>query len=110
MRGAADEEHRVTRRVVQDGLEGETEMRDHKTVYALIGALIAIGATVAPLHVQAQTSQAAPKADRAAQEAACGGDATQFCGPAIPDEQKIAACLRANRTKISKACQAMLPD
>ena len=79
-------------------------MRIHKTLYSLIGAAaIAIMAQAA----QAQT-QAAPQADRAAQEAACSGDATRLCGEAIPDEQKIAACLRANRTKISPACQAML--
>ncbi len=53
-------------------------------------------------------AQGRPSANRAAEEAACGGDATKFCGPAIPDEQKIAACLRANRDKISEACRAML--
>jgi uncharacterized lipoprotein YajG len=77
-------------------------MRDHKTAYALVGMLL-----VAASAAQAQT-QATPQANRAQQEAACAGDATQFCGEAIPDEQKIAACLRANRAKISQACQAVL--
>jgi hypothetical protein len=80
-------------------------MRDHKTVYALVGALL-VAASTTQL-AQAQT-QAAPQATRAQQEAACTADATQFCGDAIPDEQKIAACLRANRAKISQACQAVL--
>ncbi len=82
-------------------------MRNHKSLYALIGALVAVAVAPAIQSAQAQT-QAAPQADRAAQEAACSGDATSFCGEAIPDEQKIAACLRANRTKISQACQAIL--
>lgn len=46
--------------------------------------------------------------NRAAEEAACGGDATQFCAAEIPDERRIAACLRANRAKISQACRAIL--
>ena len=86
-------------------------MRNLK-LHALIGALLTIGvATVAAQQVQAQTqtqTRATPQADRAAQEAACGGDATRLCGPVIPDEQKIAACLRANRAQVSPACQAML--
>lgn len=85
--------------------EREASMRNHKPLYAFIGALVT-AAAIAPAHAQTQTT--APQADRAAQEAACSGDATRFCGEAIPDEQKIAACLRANRTKISQACQAML--
>lgn len=83
-------------------------MRNFRVVCALVGALVTVAGRLA---VQAQTppqTRAAPQADRAAQEAACSGDATRFCGPAIPDEQKIAACLRANRDKISPACQAML--
>lgn len=52
--------------------------------------------------------QPRPSSNRAAEEAACSGDATRFCGPEIPDEQRIAACLRANRDKISQACRALL--
>ena len=70
---------------------------------AAVAGLQSLGLAVA----QTQ-SQSRPPADRAAQEAACTGDATQFCGPEIPDEQKIAACLRANRAKISAACRAVL--
>ena len=81
-------------------------MRVYKHCGALVGAALAIAAAACgPAHAQ---TQRAPQADRAAQEAACSGDATRLCGEAIPDEQKIAACLRANRAKISPACQAML--
>jgi hypothetical protein len=76
-------------------------------LYALVGVLVTVAAAQGSRSAQAQT-QTAPQADRAAQEAACSGDATRFCAEAIPDEQKIAACLRANRAKISQACQAML--
>lgn len=82
-------------------------MRVYKQFGALIGALMTVAAAQAIQPAQAQT-QTAPQSQRAAQEAACSGDATRLCGEAIPDEQKIAACLRANRAKISPACQAML--
>ena len=82
-------------------------MRYHNTLLSLGGAVLMTAVTFASHSALAQ-APAAPQADRAAQEAACSGDATRFCGEVIPDEQKIAACLRANRTKISPACQAML--
>lgn len=83
-------------------------MRNHMFSSALIAALVTVAASAAMEPAQAQTRAAPPQANRSAQEAACSGDATRFCGEAIPDEQKIAACLRANRTRISQACQAML--
>ena len=82
-------------------------MRYHITLLSFGGALLMTAGIFASHSALAQ-APAAPQADRAAQEAACSGDATRFCGEVIPDEQKIAACLRANRTKISPACQAML--
>ena len=83
-----------------------------RTQFKLAGGLSALGLLAIVLAIepaQAQNrTQNAPPQDRAAQEAACGGDATRFCGPMIPDEQKIAACLRANQDKISPACRAIL--
>lgn len=72
---------------------------------AMVLGVVALAQTVEP--ARAQSQRAAP-VSRAQQEAACSGDATQFCGAEIPDEQRIAACLRANRARISEACRAIL--
>lgn len=40
------------------------------------------------------------------QRAACTGDAFQFCGPEIPDPDKVGACLRKNIRLISADCRA----
>lgn len=81
-------------------------MRTHLKTTAII---LALGMTgfIQPAGAQTQP-QGTAQSERAAQEAACGGDASRLCGPALPDEQKIAACLRANQDKISPACRAML--
>jgi hypothetical protein len=36
---------------------------------------------------------------------ACQGDAFQFCGDAIPDEQRVKVCLLKNLRRLSPACQ-----
>ena len=56
----------------------------------------------------AAQAQSNPPVDRAAAEAACGGDAQRYCGPLIPDEAKIAQCLRTNRDKLTPACKAII--
>jgi hypothetical protein len=40
------------------------------------------------------------------QRAACTGDAFEFCGPEIPDPDKVGACLRKNMKQISADCRA----
>lgn len=44
---------------------------------------------------------------RARQTEACQGDAMNLCGPVIPDEQKVAACLVQQMPRLSPACRAM---
>jgi hypothetical protein len=39
------------------------------------------------------------------EQIACQGDAFQFCGDAIPDEQRVKACLIANLRRVSPACR-----
>ncbi len=39
---------------------------------------------------------------------ACMNDALTVCGQFIPDRGRIEACLYANRSRISQACQAVL--
>jgi hypothetical protein len=42
------------------------------------------------------------------EEQDCQGDAMQFCGPEIPDREKIRECLVYYRADISPACRALV--
>jgi hypothetical protein len=42
------------------------------------------------------------------EQAACQDDAFKFCNDAVPDEEKVKACLIQNRSKLTPACRAML--
>lgn len=41
----------------------------------------------------------------AEERSACMGDAFQFCSAAIPDVDKVTACLKENLPRLSPACQ-----
>jgi hypothetical protein len=41
------------------------------------------------------------------EQMACQDDAFKFCEAAIPDEQRVKACLIANMRKLSPACRKM---
>ena len=74
-----------------------------KKFHHIIVSAIGLSALVAfsfPLHA----------ATREEQTAACKGDALKLCMLAIPNEQKIAACLESKRDKLSPACKAMFPE
>ena len=39
---------------------------------------------------------------------ACMGDAMTVCGQYIPDRERVARCLMANRNRVSAACRVAL--
>ena len=39
------------------------------------------------------------------QQQACSGDAFRLCGPAIPDVDRVTACMIARRSELSPACR-----
>ena len=41
------------------------------------------------------------------QMAACSGDALKLCGDAIPDEERIVACMSARRSSLSDSCRVV---
>jgi hypothetical protein len=43
----------------------------------------------------------------AEEQAACQDDAFKFCNDAIPDEEKVKACLIHNMRRLTPACRAM---
>jgi hypothetical protein len=42
----------------------------------------------------------------AEQQQACSGDAFQFCGPEIPDVDRVTACMIRNKARLSPGCRA----
>jgi hypothetical protein len=42
------------------------------------------------------------------ERAACAPDVHKYCEAALPDTMRVLACLQANRTKISVACNKVL--
>jgi hypothetical protein len=45
------------------------------------------------------------------QQAACTGDAFQFCGPEIPDVDRVTACMIRNKARLSPGCRVYFrPD
>ena len=47
-------------------------------------------------------------AETAEEQQACMNDAFNFCGHAIPDRDRVAACLSQNLNRISRACRAVM--
>lgn len=41
---------------------------------------------------------------------ACRADAEKLCSSAIPNQQKVLACLEANKSQLSQACQTALEE
>lgn len=39
------------------------------------------------------------------EQAACYDDAMRLCKDAVPDEQKIASCMKSKMSQVSKGCQ-----
>jgi hypothetical protein len=46
--------------------------------------------------------------DQNAAQAACGNDVFALCQQYIPDHTRIAACLRAQQSKVSPTCRAFM--
>jgi hypothetical protein len=68
--------------------------------YGLIGAALAAGlmAYTTPGYAQGTAEQ----------RSACMGDAFRFCSTHIPSVPKITACMKANFSRLSPACKAVM--
>jgi len=51
---------------------------------------------------------AAAAAETPNEQTACMGDAFSVCGHAIPDRDRVAACLAKNMNRISVACRTVM--
>jgi hypothetical protein len=69
----------------------------------MVGAALFLGLTIATAAAQQQPGQQQ-------QQMACEGDVYALCGQAIPDQTRIVACLRANWSKVSKSCRAVMAN
>jgi hypothetical protein len=63
-----------------------------------LGIVLAGIALAAPASVQAYTEE---------ERQACENDAFRLCGQAIPDQERVKACLIANMSRLSPACRRM---
>ncbi len=66
--------------------------------------LIALGFVLAGIAFAAPASVQAYSDD---ERMACESDAFRLCNHAIPDEQRVKACLIANMSRLSPACRRM---
>jgi hypothetical protein len=71
---------------------------------ACVALFLATGMTL----VTAQTAAPNPFQGTQQEQQACQRDAVRYCKDAMPDTFRVLACLQTNRTKISKACRAVL--
>ena len=46
---------------------------------------------------------------RSQQQAACEDDAYRLCPDDIPDEARVASCMKRQKAKLSPGCRAMFP-
>ena len=53
----------------------------------------------------AATAKKANPSVRDQEQAACYDDAMRLCKDAVPDEDKIAACMKTNMSKVSAGCK-----
>jgi hypothetical protein len=44
------------------------------------------------------------------EQQACSGDAFRLCGPAIPDVDRVTACMVANKSQLSLGCRVFFRD
>ena len=56
-----------------------------------------------PLPLPSPNFQGTPE-----EQAACRPDVQKYCETALPDTMRVLACLQANRSKISNACNRVL--
>ena len=66
--------------------------------YLLAAAILAVAAT---------SALAQNRFSRQQQEAACSDDAFALCGDAIPDEQRVTACMVTKRKQLSERCRTV---
>jgi hypothetical protein len=66
----------------------------------IVAGALALTVSAAPVMAQG-LSFAVEKAD-------CQGDAMRLCGPYIPDQDKIRACLVAYKDYLSPACRSIV--
>lgn len=70
-----------------------------------ISAAIFAALTIAVL---ATTAMADDATEVQEEQQACGNDVYTFCGDAIPDHDRIAACLKKHWKEISKECRTVM--
>ena len=79
------------------------------TVKVLFANFIAPGAAIGALVLAASSTAVHAYKVTEAQRKACTPDVLRLCNSEIPNVEKIVACMKANRAKLSPACEAVIP-
>ena len=74
-------------------------------IWAVRSGKFQLGLVLATV-LSASTFSTAGLAYTPEQQQACTGDAVQFCGPEIPDVDRIRACMIRNKSRLSAGCRA----
>ena len=80
--------------------EGDPSMRTQRIVLSLVIAIGGAMSVVAPVSSQEYRGTWE-------QQMACTPDVWRLCGDAIPDVNRIVACLRQNKPQLSGGCRAV---
>jgi hypothetical protein len=75
------------------------------TSAVMAGALLAAAISTS---AAAEDRQQQQMQNMQAEQQACEGDVYALCGEAIPDQQRIAKCLRKNWSKVSHKCRKVM--
>lgn len=78
-----------------------------KYCFPILAALLLGGATTP---VFAQMQRHGPSQDYGQAQQACEGDVYKLCGQAIPDQDRIVACLRKKWSSVSKECREAMAN
>ncbi len=66
---------------------------------------LALAAILGPMVPMTASAEITTDTVRQRAEQACYDDATKLCNDAIPDEAKITACMKVNRSRLSAGCR-----
>lgn len=75
-----------------------------------IAAPMAVVMALMFVNFHAAAEEGKPDRGSKEQQEACTPDVYRLCNDAVPDEKRIVACLKHNRSKLSPACRRVFSE
>jgi hypothetical protein len=73
-------------------------------IFALMALAVVLGSGVAPAGERSGSGRSGTDAE----QRACTPDVFRLCAEAIPDEERIVACLKRKKARLSRACRKVM--